>query len=267
MYVQSGRHGIKDRGAFLKLAMDYSIRNSISEVYLTHFSVPEKDELVDLICEYGFEAVGLNRRGETIYLKKMFPTGQGICAKAADFHKRYWPCFCDGPETRKFIVPIRPAYHDRLFVELKERVSLFEMAGEMIVEGNTIKKAYLCHSRLKRLSAGSVLLFYRSQTKQAVTALGVVEAVFQGLNDADTIMKAIDRRTVYGRAEIVDMMKKPTTVLLFTWHFYLPRPVTLGALLQESVLRRAPQSITEISHKAYCMVKSRGGIDERFAFN
>ena len=262
-----GSTGLRIGELFVKLAVEYAVNNSISEIYLTHFLTEEKDELVDLICEYGFRGVGLNKGGETVFLKKLFPEKQGAAISIVDFHKLYWPCFYDGARARKFIVPIRPGYHDRLFVEIKKRVSLFEMAGQMIVEGNTIRKAYLCHSKSTSLVPGSILLFYRSQDEHAVTALGVVESVYPGVTNEEAVTRVIDRRTVYSRDQIADMMIKPTTVLLFTWHLYLARPVPLNLLQQKGILRGAPQSIIEISHGSYLKVKALGGVDERFAFD
>jgi hypothetical protein len=263
-----GHAGYKIGELFIKLAVQYAINNGLSQIYLTHFRKSESDELFDLITEYGFLPIGKNLRGEHVFFKDLIPSAEKVAGLTPnEISKRYWPCFCDGPGVRKFIIPIIPLYHDRLFVELKERPTLFEGAGEFIVEGNTIKKAYLCHSKSRRLVPGSVLFFYRSRYKQALTASGVVENVYQRVSERDTVLKAIDKRTVYSDAEITAMLSKPTTVLLFTWHFYLPKPIEYSDLLKMDVLSAAPQSISEISHDAYLRLRAAGGIDERFAFN
>jgi hypothetical protein len=253
---------------FIKLAGQYAVNNGINEIYLTHFTRPDPDDLAELIAEYGFQVVGRNRRGEDIYLKQLLPDKENaIKLTPTEISKRYWPCFYDGPNVKKFIIPIRPVYHDRLFVELKEQVSLFEMAGEFIVEGNTIKKAYLCHSKSKKILPGSVLLFYRSQRKQALTALGVVEQMYTGIQDRDSILSLIDKRTVYSAVEIARMLEKPTTLILFTWHCYLSKSMPLNRLQAIGALSAPPQSIVEVSHEVYLRLKAEGGIDERLAFN
>jgi hypothetical protein len=57
-----------------------------------------------------------------------------------ELNKKYYPAFYDGPRVRKHLIPIRPEYHDRLFIEYRHRIpSIFEGAGELITEGNTIK--------------------------------------------------------------------------------------------------------------------------------
>jgi predicted nucleic acid-binding protein len=263
-----GYTGYKIGELLIKLAVQYAINNGLSEIYLTHFTKSAHDELFDLITEYGFLPIGKNRRGENVFLKDLMPSAEKVAGlMPTEISKRYWPCFCDGPDVRKFVVPIKPVYHDRLFVELKERPTLFEMAGEFVVEGNTIKKAYLCHSKSKRLVPGSLLFFYRSHYKQALTAFGVVESVYDAVSRKEIVLDAIDKRTVYSDAEVTSILSKPATILLFTWHFYLPRSIAYGDLLKLGVLSAAPQSISEISHDAYIRLRTDGGIDERFAFN
>jgi len=259
--------GYKIGELFIKLAVQYCIENSIGEIYLTHFTQAE-DTLVDLLVEYGFSKIAKNPRGEDVFLKEVLIEKQALSgASPLTISKHYWPSFCDGPNVTKFIVPIRPAYHDRLFVELKELVTLFEMAGQFIVEGNTIRKAYLCHSRIKGLSPGTLLLFYRSQRKQAITSIGITEDVLADVDDKDAILNAIEKRTVYSEPEINEMLKKHLMIILFTWHFYLKFPVTMEWMRANGILSAPPQSILKIPHDSYLKIKAKGGLDERFTIN
>jgi hypothetical protein len=108
----------------------------------------------------------LKSDGEDIYLKRLsreIPKEEEESIPPADLNRKYYPTFYDGPKVRKHILPIKPGYHDRLFIEYRERTpSLLEAAGELISEGNTIKKAYICHAKGTKLGEGDVLLFYRS---------------------------------------------------------------------------------------------------------
>ena len=138
----------------------------------------------------------------------------------------------------------------------------------MIVEGNTIRKAYLCHTNTKNIKPGSILLFYRSKDKNAITAVGVVEKVYYDLTDPREIMKHVRKRTVYSKEEIEEMAKnKPVTVILFNHHFYLRTPVKLDVLIREGILKAAPQSIWKLEHEKYVRIKELGGIDERYTFD
>ncbi|VVB97263.1 Uncharacterised protein [uncultured archaeon] len=255
--------GYKIGELFIKLALEYSIKNKLTEIYLTHFTKPD-DSLVGLITEYGFYRAAKNRRGEDIFIKELFADKEKIrTLPPIEISKKFYPTFYDGVRINKFIIPIRPEFHQRLFTEYKDRqTTLSEHLGEFIIEGNTIKKAYLSHSRNTKISSGDILLFYRSVDKKEITSLGVVENVFPALQDKDEIIKHVGKRTVYSVYEIEKMAEKPTMVILFTWHFHLVNPLKLSDLNEMNIF--APQSMALISHEKYLKIKNKGGIDERF---
>lgn len=253
---------------FIKLAIDISIKNDISEIYLTHFTRPE-DRLVELISEYGFYKAAVNQRGEEIFIKRIGVEAEMIEGLSPmEIAKRVYPCFYDGEQVKKFIIPIYPEFHSRLFTDFRERqTKIIEHAGSFIVEGNTIKKAYLSHSRIRKMDAGDIVLFYRSKDQSSVTSIGVIESVNTKVRDAEKIIRFVGKRTVYSRDEIEEFAKKPTTIILFRHHFHLKNPLHLDKLKELGVLAGAPQSIIEIDHDKYLKIKERGGVDERFTFN
>jgi predicted nucleic acid-binding protein len=252
--------------ATFKLAIDYAIKNNIDEIYLTHFTNPDKDYLVDLITEYGFYKAAIRDDGEEIFVKELLVDKDKIASmRPLEISNVFYPSLYDGDEVNKFLVPIRPEYHQQLFTDYKSRqTSLSEHVGEFIVEGNTIKKAYLSNSRIRNLSPGDILFFYRTVDSE-ITSLGVVEKVLYGLQDEDEIFRNVRKRTVYSMKEIEKIAKKPTLVILFKWHFHLPNPLKLKDLKTIGV--SAPQSIAQISDEEYLQIKMRGGIDERFTVN
>jgi len=258
--------GYKIGELFVKLAIDYAIKNNIYEIYLTHFTNPDNDSLVDLITEYGFYKAAVKDNGEDIFVKELLVDKDKIASMhPLEISNMFYPSLYDGDKVNKFLVPIRPEYHQRLFTEHKSRqTSLLEHAGEFIVEGNTIKKAYLSSSKIRNLSPGDILLFYRTVDSE-ITSLGVVEKVLYGLQDKDEIFRNVRKRTVYSLEEIENMAKKPTLVILFKWHFHLPSTLKLKDLKTIGV--SVPQSIAQISDENYLQIKKRGGIDERFTIN
>lgn len=258
--------GYKIGELFVKLAIDYAIKNNIYEIYLTHFTNPDNDSLVDLITEYGFYKAAVKDNGEDIFVKELLVDKDKIASMhPLEISNVFYPSLYDGEKVNKFLVPIRPEYHRRLFTEHKSRqTSLLEHAGEFIVEGNTIKKAYLSSSKIRNLSPGDILLFYRTVDSE-ITSLGVVEKVLYGLQDKDEIFRNVRKRTVYSLEEIEKIAQKPTLVILFKWHFHLPSTLKLKDLKKIGV--SVPQSIAQISDENYLQIKKRGGIDERFTVN
>ena len=259
--------GYKIGELFIKLSIDIAISNGVSGVYLTHFVQPD-DRLVELITEYGFRHVGTNSRGEAIYMKELFPEpteSKGL--SPFDITKLYYPSYYDGAAVKKFIVPIRPQYHSRLFTNYKNRqIELAESAGYFIVEGNTIRKAYICNSRIKRIAQGDLILFYVSERRQLIS-VGVVEAVFGGLQNYKDIIKLVGKRTVYSVNEIRSIARKPSLVILFWQYWHLQQPLSYLRLKGMGVLKGPPLSIMQISEKDYSLIKEAGDMDERFTIN
>jgi hypothetical protein len=257
--------GYKIGELLLKLTFKYCIKYNINEIYLTHF-VKKEDYLVDLIIQFGFEPVSQNLKGETIYLKKLIPDDNGDI-DPIKMSKNYYPSYKDGRGIHKFLIPIKPEYHIRLFQDYKKRQMRITEYIEFNIQGNTIKKAYLSHSRIRKIHPGDIILFYRSQDKKCITSLGVIEKIYFGLTSANEILNIIGKRSVYTYDEIINMIKKPITVIIFRHHFHFGKSIRLHKLLEQNIIRSAPQSIMEISHSKYQYIKKEGGIPERFAFD
>ncbi|MBB6497326.1 hypothetical protein [Methanococcus maripaludis] len=248
----------------LKQALDFCVDNSIDEIYLTHFAHSGFDHLVDLVMEYGFEDIGLNERGENVYLKSLNPSDSEIAAcNINELFKKFYPKYYDGTQVKKFVIPIIPQYHERLFTGYHKRTNLTlkEWMGDFITEGNTIKKAYISHSSIRNMRKGDVLLFYRSRDHKELTTLGILEEFKAGLTSSEEIINMVGKRTVYSAFEIEKIAKKPTTVMIFTMHFHLDSPIPLKVLKANSILRGPPISVTEISHSGYEQIKELGGVN------
>ncbi len=110
-------------------------------------------------------------------------------------------------------------------------------------------------------------MFYRSEDLQAITSIGVVEAVHTGIEDGEQIVKLVGKRTVFSRKEIDDLIKNPVSVFLFRHHLHLSRELRLKTLIEAGILKGAPQSVMEISDHQYKKLRVLGGIDEHFTID
>ena len=257
---------------FLKLLIELAIKNNISEIYLTHFT-KEIDYLIDLIQEFGFEKQAIKRwddgRFEDVYIKKIVIEEKDIkYLSPLEISNRFYPNFYDGIKVKKHIIPIRPEYHNRLFTDFhKRQTTLNEYLGKFIIEGNTIKKAYLCHATTRKIKPGDLLIFYRSHDIKGTVSLSVAEKIFYDLTNKEKVTTIVGKRTVYSLSEIEEITQSPTTIILFNHHFYFKEFLNYEQLIEGNVLKGPPQSIHEIKHKNYLLIKKMGGLDERFTFN
>ena len=271
--MKVSQEGYKIGELLLKLSFNLAIKNNIPEIYLTHF-IRENDYLVNLIEDYGFKKVSIINQSwtdipEDLFLKKVLINKEDIYGLSPlEISKNYYPNLYDGEKVRKFIVPILPIYFKRLHTDFpEEQTTLNGYLGQLKIQGNTIKKAYLCHSSSKKMNIGGLLLFYRSKDTQSVLSIGVIERVEYDMRDPTEIISIVGKRTVYSPAEIERISKSDTTIILFNHHFHFKKPIIYKKLLNIGILRGPPQSITEINHNNYIKIKKIGGINERFTFD
>jgi len=65
---------------------------------------------------------------------------------------------------------------------------------------------------------------HRSRDLKAVTSIGVVDTVYTGIRDSETILQMVGKRSVYTSREVEEIATRPTTVILFNHHFHLKSP-------------------------------------------
>ncbi len=249
--------GSKIGELFIKIVVQLAQKSNINEIYLTHF-IEENDFLVSLIEEYGFINRGKNDLGENIFVKNLDPKIYELeDLSPVEIATKFFPKIYDGEKVNKFIIPIQPKYHNLIFTDYTHRQTLIdEFLGKLIITGNTIKKAYLSHSNIKKIKPGDILLFYRSRN-QNLTSLGVVEDIFYNQTDPERVFKEVGKRTVYSKKEIENMAKTPMLVILFIHSFHLKKPTKFAELLEWGILNGPPQSITEIDNKKYLKLKNK----------
>ena len=244
------------------MAFEFALKNGIRELYLTHF-VTEQDQLVHLLGLYGFYQIGKTKKyGDGVFYKRICPQGnEQKEMEPIALDKLLYPALYDGGKVNKFLIPIRPEFHERLFIEQPRTPRLGEYAGEMIIEGNAITKAYLSNASTLKIKQGDVVLFYLSGGRSQITCIGTVENAHSKQTDPSKVQKLVGKRTVYSFAEIEEMAKKPTLIIVFRWHFNLRKTVGYEELKKAGVLAGPPQSIQQLSEEKYQVVKKLGSLD------
>ncbi len=258
----------------LKHSVKLTVSLGIDEMYLTHFT--EKDDrLIQLIQEYGFNLMCTKENNEDVYIKKLSPGISDLKSHSPiEIVKQYYPCFYDGEQVDKFLVPIYPEFHNRLFIDIPDgkvrqtRLSEYqsdlipEDETKFIVEGNAIHKVYLSHSNSRKMKPGDILLFYKTRPSKCLTAVGVVEKVTYDITDPRCILNHYQRRTVYDKEEIIDFVEEPTSLILFLHVGYFKSFPNLKILSKLGI--SVPQSISEINSDEYEKIKSVGDINSKF---
>lgn len=232
----------------LYTAFHYAADNNYSWIYLTAFG--DEHELLISLCEdYGFENIG-SYGNDSVFLKSMMPTDNSDGLSSIDFAIKYYPHFIHNSSIRKFLVPIKPEYHNMLFADISDTAnSLFADDPSMYkAPANTIKKVYICHSKIKKIETGDLVLFYRTYDRMSIQAIGVVERTLKA-NNLNEIIGIVSKRTVYSSDELNIILQKEALVILFRLQKYIPE--IKYKKLEKLGLKGPFQSIREIPNDLF----------------
>ncbi|MGV8938651.1 MAG: GNAT family N-acetyltransferase [Allorhizobium sp.] len=258
--VSEDYRGQKLGEQLLKQIFWHAQRNGYEVMYLT--AKAKQVSLIRLLEEYGFEKTRDLDDGDGVFEKVV---GRGPVSLAPGetpvaAARRKYPRFYDGLKVDKFVIPILPDYHAKLFPEvgmLPEDVGTTQGA----TPGNTIKKVYICHSRSGKIGPGDVIFFYQtkkpgSPRSQSVTSIGIVEAVYH-TNSVQGVRRLTAKRSVFSDDELKSWVKgsPPLKVIDFLLIGHIVPPLPLNVLISERVLNSWPQSITQISENSYQRLK------------
>ncbi len=251
--VEKNVRGQKIGELLLKAGFRHAIQNDYGIIYVT---VKERQvELIDLLREFGFESKGIDKNNDNVFVKEQPRQPPSAEIDPVAYHIKFSPHFKGGANIGKFLVPIRPDYHELLFPDASDRQLKLPFAGPQ--PGNAIKLAYICKAKTDAIKPGDVLIFYRSKDIQRCTTIGIVESVDR-LDDPDIILERVLKRTVYTKKEIEDKCSSGgCLVMLFRLQAHLPQPVEMSAL--ETLGICGPiQSIRKINDEQFRSIAKLG---------
>lgn len=260
--VSPDKRGVKLGELFLKKIFWFAQANRYDLVYVTTYS--DQVSLIDLLEFYGFNHTASKTDGELIYEKtfsvvKLLPQSN---ISHFDLDRLNYPRFVTGPNVEAFGVPIKEAYHDTLYPELKAQPGLFDGSlSSSSQPGNTIRKVYLCRAKSKLGAAGSILLFYKGKSdgepSQAITAVGIFEDC-QIAKSTKDLMLMTGGRSVYSEADLKTWeacQEEPVKVINYLLAGYIKPPITIQELRKLGVFGgHPPQSIFRISPEHLAML-------------
>ncbi len=241
-------------------AFKYADEQGIPYIYLHTFG-KEHELLVQLCKDYGFEFAGKYDNRDDVYLKKMVaPNVLPDNMSPLSFAITYYPHYLDDEKIGKFIVPIKPGYHNDLFADISDTASgLFANdPTQYNPQSNTIKKAYVCHANTNQIRPGDILLFYRTGDRQSIECLGIAEMTYRG-NNIDKVIPMVSKRTVYSKKEVEEWLLEETLVILFRL-IRIVKPIERRRIENAGILGQI-QSIRKITHEQYLRCFAEGRIE------
>lgn len=232
----------------LYTAFHYAFENNYEYLYI---QVHRQDHLIDLCYDFGFSLMGQYQGDEVLVKRMTVPQVKAADeVSALEFARLYYPHFRNSDKIRKFIVPIQPAYHEELFPDISDdSEGLF--AEQFILanpHSNTIKKAYVSHARITKITSGDILLFFRTRDRKSIQVIGIVEQVLFSKELAETIA-LVSKRTVFSKQQLEKLLEKPILIILFRLMKYIA-PISHKQFKNVNI-KEPIQTIREISSEAY----------------
>lgn len=236
----------------LYVAFHYADENKFDYIYI-QVQDDAHPRLVDLLCEHGFYRFGEYKK-DTSFVKDM---RKGVISKihkkceCLEYAIRHYPHVVDDPTlVNKYVIPIRPEFHDRLFPDVNPAPSLFDGVFGYTSEANAIKKAYLSYGKNAKLAPGDLVFFYRSEDMRHIRCIGIVEEVLRS-KSADEIIPFVSKRTVYSNDEIREIADgREVLAILFRVVRYLKKAVSWQEM-QNAGLQGPIQTLREIPDVIY----------------
>lgn len=240
---------------FLKAAFRYATAFACENLFI-HADAERHDFLVRLFEEFGFKQHGTYKRDLVLVKAHPHVAPQAVDVEPLEYARRFFPHFRHDAAVQKFIVPVRPQYHDILFPDYNPHQGRLFTSNNSV--GNAIKLAYLCHAPTNSIMPGDVLLFYRTADEKAVTSIGIVDK-FEILQDAARIAGLVSRRTVYSQKDIEEMTTSPTKVILFRLVEHLPQQVSYTQLQGVCGIPGSIQTIRKVRDEQFARILNVAG--------
>ncbi len=241
----------------LKAVFEYALNNQYDAVFVTAY--PDKERLIQTLQSFGFQII---QTGAQVVLTKRFTYTQAeyTSVDPLGFHVLYGPMAVKFEGNETHIVPILPEFHKLLFPEYEPQPDLFPGQHPC---GNSIKKAYLCHSPTRQLKPGDNLLFYRSGDEQGVTAVGIVEDYISS-SSASEVAQYVSTRTVYSFEKIKAMCQTETLAIKFRLVKIIKPAIPLKDLKKNKVVKEHPQAIQKIKNGSAEWIKKATQLQQAF---
>lgn len=237
----------------------------VDEIYVTVF-----DTHMDLIClfeRFGFTCIGVNKRGERVYLKSR---------KALNYTDPYksFP-FLNPSFTKAGILPIYENYHDKLFPYSELKGNKKEVEEE--VAGNGITKIFIATpSSLMHYSVGNPVGIYRISNdppktyKSVITSYATITNVVtvksnnQCHKSLDEYIKFAGNKTIFSQEELISIYTQNKTVvvmeMVYNGFFGKGHNVTHKSLQTNGLFETYPYSI-EYSKNEFIKILEMGDTD------
>lgn len=227
----------------------------------------EQERLIKLLEDFGFSYWGEKQNSfgaEHVYVRDMTPYFDTTDPKST------FPYVSQS--ARAFLVPIYPKYHTSLLPDSILRTESPANFVEHEPYRNAIQKAYISRSHFQNLTAGDIIVFYRTggYYLSVVTTLGIVEQVHREIEDEEQFVRLCRKRSVFSDNELREQWRyhpcNRPFIVEFLYVYSFPKRPNMAALIENGVIsdvNSAPRGFENISSKQFSTILELSETDTR----
>lgn len=263
-------NGYKLGERFLKIVFDNALRYRVDAIYVTVFrNTVDQYRLIRMLEDWGFVHHGTKSGDEQVYVRDFRPSVN------IDDPRRTLPYIA--VTSRKFVVPIYPAYHTELLPDSILNTEAPEAFEDNKPNRNALSKVYISRSYERDLQAGDIIVFYRTKSPDGpawytsvATTIAVVQDVIDDIPDLKTFLAVCRKRSVFSDAELKEHWdyspgNRPF-VVNFVFVYSLPKRPNLKQLDEIGFVKSSavPRGFARVSDESFERLLTVSNADTRF---
>lgn len=265
-------NGLRLGERFMKIIFDNALKSRVDEIYVTIFDKnDEQKRLIDLLIAWGFAQHGTKKTptgDELVFIRNFSPTFTSKNPKLS------YPFI--SVDQQIFLCPIYPSYHTELFPDsILTTESPFDFQ-ENQPHRNALSKVYISRSINRHLCPGDLIVFYRTggYHKSVVTTVGIVESIFDDLQNEDEFVLKCRKRSVFSDEELkthwnYKRYNRPF-IVNFLYAYSFPKRPNLAKLIELGVItdvESAPRGFESITKEQFYKIIQESGSNEDIIVN
>lgn len=245
---------------FLKIIFDNAVINKVDEIYVTMFDDNlDVSRLKELLERWGFTNWGEKHSQsgvEKVLIKQLMEYDINKTPK------ENYPLFLN--ESQKFILPIYPSYHIRLFPD-----AILRNENMDLIKGNksheyALLKVYVSSADCSAVRRGDIVMIYRTGNEGTVkkytsvlTTICIVDSIVNS-NSLNSFLEHCENRSVFTTDELKDLFPKFNKIIKLIFLKTLIKRVTLNELQSLGIVEvnQGPRPFTLLTNDQFQTILS-----------
>lgn len=225
---------------YMHIIFSCALRKNVDEIYVTIFNnSQQKQRLVNLLSDFGFNYYGLKDKDEEVYVKKMHPSYNLLARQNFPFVR-----YCNSA----FLIPIHHEYSK----DLLPVMDIYGNKEDIEPYKCSIKKVITLYGDDSHIQEGTVFLFYLMTSeivKRGIIAIGVAENVYRNIKTEQQYVLRCRKRSILDNERLKNCWQrqeknKTLVVAEFLYNYSFNENI-----ITESKIRQCGVNLMNIHHQ------------------